>query len=89
MGQDKSKSYTPPAPLTFLDCLVDGRIDLPKYCLYSKRHHDDEYIDINKLLNHKKRKNRANGVSSKKQRRIHRLVKRHPIKLRCLMNKLL
>ena len=35
MGQDISKAFTPP-PLTFRDCVIDGRVDVAKYMIYSQ-----------------------------------------------------
>lgn len=42
MGQNMSKSYTPP-PLSLRDCIVNGTIDITLYRLCSRRQYDDEY----------------------------------------------
>ena len=78
MGQDISKAYTPP-PLTFRDCIVDGRINLAKFILYSTTTLDDDYIDIDELLNKNKRKRNDSKTSSKKKKVCVRSIKRHPI----------
>ena len=77
MGQDISTAFTPP-PLSFRDCFVDGRINLAKYIVYSTTTQDDDYIDIEELLNKKKRKCNDRNTSSKKKVCV-RSLKRHPI----------
>ena len=77
MGQDISTAFTPP-PLSFRDCFVDGRINLAKYIVYSTTTFDDDYIDIEELLNKKKRKCNDRKTSSKKKVCM-RSLKRHPI----------
>jgi hypothetical protein len=82
MGQDISKAYTPP-PLSFRDCLVDGRIDIARYMVYSQSQQiDEDSEELEELLhsNFKKRDNESNDTSArKKARRTPRSIKRHPI----------
>ena len=82
MGQDISKAYTPP-PLSFRDCLVDGRIDVARYMVYSQSlQFDEETDDLEELIhsNNKKRDNESSVFpSNKKSRNISRSIKRHPI----------
>ena len=77
MGQDISKSYTPP-PISFQDCLVNGQIDLGRYRLYSKRTNSDtDYINTGVL----KRKSNHEEDRSTKRTKHSRSIKRHPIML--------
>ena len=82
MGQDISKAYTPP-PLSFRDCLVDGRIDIARYMVYSQSLQiDEDSEELEDLLhsNFKKRDNESNDTSArKKARRTPRSIKRFPI----------
>ena len=82
MGQDISKAYTPP-PLSFRDCLVDGRIDVSRYMVYSQSLQIEEETDeLEELihLNSRKRYNESSTISSnKKARKATRSTKRHPI----------
>ena len=73
MGQDISKSFTPP-PLSFRDCLVDGRIDLTRYRIYSRRQYEDAYNDP---IFSTKSKRKHDESEPKKQ--VIRSVKRHII----------
>ena len=72
MGQEISKSYTPP-PLTLRDCLVDGQFDLARYKLYARKVYESEY-DEKTILNSRKRQRYE---SESKARKIIRSVKRH------------
>ena len=78
MGQDFAKAHTPP-PLSFRDCLIDGRIDLARYKLYSKRNYEDDYDHLNSFLYEKKRKRDTKPKSTNKKKRKQRSVKRHSI----------
>ena len=82
MGQDISKAYTPP-PLSFRDCLVDGRIDIARYMVYSQSQQiDEDSEELEELLpsNFKKRNIEINDTySRKKARRTPRSIKRFPI----------
>ena len=82
MGQDISKAYTPP-PLSFRDCLVDGRIDVSRYMVYSQSLQNEEETDeLEELihLNSRKRDNENSTISSnKKAQKATRSIKRHPI----------
>ena len=72
MGQDLSKAYAPP-PLTFHNCLVDGRIDVAKYVIYNESMIEEELLDSNELINSNKRKScQEDSVTSvnKKKRSI-------------------
>jgi len=76
MGQDLSKAYTPP-PLTFRDCLVDGRIDVAKYMIYNESMLEEELLDSNEVSNNNKRKlsHEDSDTSTKKKKRS---IKRYP-----------
>ena len=50
MGQDISKSITPP-PLTLHHCFVDGKIDIPRY-LYYRRKLDDQ-IELSQSISNR------------------------------------
>ena len=66
MGQDISKAYTPP-PLSFRDCLVDGRIDVSRYMVYSQSLQIEEETDeLEELihLNSRKRDNESSTIST-------------------------
>ena len=76
MGQEISKSYTPP-PLTLRDCLVDGQFDLARYKLYARKVYESEY-DEKTILNSRKRQRYE---SESKARKIIRSVKRHHIQV--------
>ena len=82
MGQDISKANTPP-PLSFRDCLVDGRIDVARYMVYSQSlQYDEETDHLEELIrsNKTKRDNESSVFSSnKKARNVSRSIKRHPI----------
>ena len=77
MGQDISKAFTPP-PLTFRDCLIDGRIDVAKYMIYSQSIIEEETLDIEEFSNTNKRKcyDQDSVTSSNKKARS---TKRFPI----------
>ena len=51
MGHNFAKAHSPP-PFSLHDCLLDGRIDLACYKLYSKRNYDndDDYKDLQSFL---------------------------------------
>ena len=55
MGQDISKAFTPP-PLTFRDCVIDGRVDVAKYMIYSQSIFEEETLDMEEFMNTNKRK---------------------------------
>ena len=74
MGQEISQAYSRP-PLSLRDCLVDGKLDLARYRLYSKRQYDDEYEDI-----HQTRLNKRKKVSyppKSNHKKVKRSVKKH------------
>ena len=80
MGNDMSQSITPP-PLSFLDCLIDGEIDIIRYMYYQRKRGD---IILSKdaicggLI--KKRKSRNNFQSNQhKTKQNKRSVKRHKL----------
>ena len=76
MGQEISQAYTP-SPLTLSDCLVNGKIDLTRYRLYSRRVYENEYED-SVIFNSNKRKQYE--TESKARKKI-RSVKRHHIQV--------
>ena len=82
MVQDISNAYSPP-PLSFRDCLVDGRIDVARYMVYSQSlQYDEETDHLEELIrsNKTKRDNESSVFSSnKKARNIYRSIKRHRI----------
>ena len=82
MGQDISKSITPP-PLTLQDCLTNGQIDLPRYLYYRRRsNHLIHTISGNRKLLQKKRKcNHLDLTQHKKQKKI-RSVKKYKMMVR-------
>ena len=62
MGQSISKASSAP-PLTFRDCLVNGRIDSTCYRLYARHQYEDIYDSkINSL--EKKRKHDVIGIKN-------------------------
>ena len=73
MGQDISKSFTPP-PLSFRDCLVDGRIDITRYRIYARRQYEDAYNDPNFSTKSKRKHD-----ESETKKKVNRSVKRHII----------
>ena len=81
MGQDISKSITPP-PLSLTDCVVDGKIDLPRYMYYQKRTYginiDSQFMSMSTT---KKRHQDHDGNCTPKKRRK-RSVKRHKLIVR-------
>ena len=84
MGQDISKAHTPP-PLSFRDCLVDGRINMARYMVYSQSIFEEDFNDVEDILisNHKKRNHdNENVAASNKKTRKRRSIKRYPIMCR-------
>ena len=75
MGQNISKACAPP-PLSLRDCIVNGKIDLTCYRLYTRRHYDHEY-EQKKLSSTIKRKLNESQPKPKSARS----VKRHVIQL--------
>jgi hypothetical protein len=73
MGQEISKSYTPP-PLSFHDCLVDGQIDLTRYHIYTRRQYGDEFDDILPPTSTKRK-----HAETTSKPRVSRSVKKHII----------
>jgi hypothetical protein len=76
MGQEISQAHTPP-PLTLRDCIVNGKIDLTRYRLYSRRVYENKYED-SVIFNSNKRKQYE--TESKARKKI-RSVKRHHIQV--------
>ena len=84
MGQDISKAHTPP-PLSFRDCLVDGRINMARYMVYSQSIFEEDFNDVEDILisNRKKRNHdNENVAASNKKTRKRRSIKRYPIMCR-------
>ena len=81
MGQDISKSITPP-PLTLHHCFVDGKIDIPRY-LYYRRKLDDQ-IELSQSISNRLNTKRKfdEGQSPIVQCRKKRSVKRHKLLVR-------
>ena len=84
MGQDISKAHAPP-PLSFRDCLVDGRIDMARHVACSQSMFEEDLNDVkdtlisnNKKINH----HNDNVFSSNKKARKRRSIKRYPIMCR-------
>ena len=82
MGSNISQDITPP-PLTLKDCLINGRINLPRYYWYRRR--QDQYISRLRTTDNnrgEKRKRDYQIKSSFIQRKITRSVKKHTIEVR-------
>ena len=82
MGQDVSKSITPP-PLAFQDCFVNGEIDLPRY-LYYRRTSDNlvQTAFYHWRMSSKRRKRQHLHVSSNKRHKTPCSVKKHKLMVR-------
>ena len=79
MGQDISKAVTPP-PLSFRDCLIDGRIDVAKYMIYSQSIFEEDTFDMVEFSNCNKRKRYDHdSVTSSNKKARQRSAKRFPI----------
>ena len=82
MGQDISKSITPP-PLSLTDCMVNGKIDIPQYKYYRRwlDDMDDNNVFIN--FNHNLNQNKiGSSKSNRKREQRHRAVKRNKLLVR-------
>ena len=81
MGQDISKSITPP-PLSLTDCLVEGKIDLARYIYHQKRTYgisiDSQFMSISKT----RKRHEDNDCSCPPKKRSRRSVKRHQLIVR-------
>ena len=77
MGQDISKSITPP-PLSLTDCMVNGKIDIPLYKYNCRRLDDTDDNNIFMNLNHNLNQNKIGSSKSKhKREQRHRAAKRN------------
>ena len=81
MGQDISKSITPP-PLTFQDCLVNDQIDLPRYLYYCRRSDNMQNALYHRRMLSKKRQCQHFHVSPNKRQKTQRSVKKHKLMVR-------
>lgn len=78
MGQDISKAFTPP-PLTLRDCLVDGRIDVAKYMIYSQSIIEEDIVETEEFLNSNNKRKRNDHDSAAKSNKKARSTKRFPV----------
>ena len=82
MGQDISKSITPP-PLSLQDCIVNGQINVSRYVYYRKQTNgvgiNDNVMTMD-LSKKRLRDNDETGTSSKRRKR--RSVKKHKLLVR-------
>ena len=80
MGQDISKSITPP-PLTLTDCLVNGQIDTVRYTYYRRR--KDDIQNSNYIISNITSKKRIfDALPTSKKLNTKRSVKRHKLLIR-------
>ena len=66
MGQDVSKSITPP-PLSLQDCLINGQIDIIRYIYYRSK--IDDMIKIDEVLVGINKKRKLNDFNESKRPR--------------------
>ena len=80
MGQDISKSITPP-PLSLTDCLVNGQIDTVRYTYYRRR--KDDIQNSNYIISNITSKKRIfDALPTSKKLNTKRSVKRHKLLIR-------
>ena len=80
MGQDISKSITPP-PLTLTDCLVNGQIDTVRYTYYRQR--KDDIQNSNYIISNITSKKRIfDALPTSKKLNTKMSVKRHKLLIR-------
>ena len=80
MGQDISTALNPP-PLTLTHCIVDGNINIGRYCIYKRRQalHDKCVV-----MRHNKRRSHSEDtlLPDKKRVKTHRSIKRYKVLVR-------
>ena len=77
MGNNISQNITPP-PLTLTDCLINGRINIPRYYWYKRR--QDHYLrNLRSSDNARRRKRKKQHFNNKPvvRRKARRSIKKH------------
>ena len=82
MSNNISQDITPP-PLILQYCLINGRINLPRYYWYKRRRDDEQHsIRLNECVNQKKIKHDVVVKPTGGKQKIIRSVKKHRVLVR-------